>query len=319
MAALTGNLDFYLQQGTALRMIYEKAEPYLLWSQFIKPVQEDDNAFVYAYQDTSKSADAKKQTPAHAKIGGDFPEIDMSRGKYAPGLTESRGFQVRIKRDLIRKEAKGINEIQRAYDTAGFWMSQFLNDQILSSITSGATTPSWSPTALWSAATATPVDDLIRLEEQMDREGYAYSLTDAFVPKASWYYLKGYLTSADIDGAKQHLYGTPNIRKDQITIPVVGADVWKVKSGMTSSYCLGLDRNNPCAETHYYIDPLFATDTVRYETVIDGKKQEVEAVNLGFHFKQYTEESSEDQILRFWIESKTVVTEPYAALYGSGI
>lgn len=317
---MEGNLDFYLQQGTALRLIYEKAEPYLLWSQFSRPVQETDNAFIYAYQDTSKSADAKKSTPAHAKIGGDFPEVDMGRGKYTPGLTESRGFQVRIKRNVIRKEPKGIDEVKRAYDTAGFWMSQYLNDSILTSITGGATTPTWTPTAAWSEATATPVDDLIRLEEQMDREGYAYSLTDVFVPKACWYELKGYLTSVDINAEKQRaIYGIPEIKKDQITIPVVGADVWKVKSGMTDGYALGLDRNNPCAETHFYNDPLFASDTVSYETVINGQKQMVEAQNLGFHFKQYVEESTEDQILRFWVENKTVITEPYAALYDSGI
>ena len=317
---MEGNLDFWLQQGTALRMIYEKAEPYLIWSQFTRPVQEEDNAFLYAYDSTGKASDSKKETPAHAKIGGDFPEIDMSRGAYVPSATESRGFQVRIKREMIRKEPKGISEVQRAYDTAGYWMAQYMNDSILSAITAGATTPTWTPTAVWSAATATPVDDLIALEAEMDREGYPYSLTDVFVNKTCWYELKRYLTSVDVGDQKQKtLYGVPEINKDQITIPVVGADVWKVKSGLADGYCLGIDRNNPAAETHFYVDPQFATETVEYETIINGERKVVEAQNLGFHFNQWTEKGSEDKILRFWVEHKTVVTEPYAALYDNGI
>lgn len=315
-----GTLDFYLNQGMALRLLYERAEPFLLWSQFINPIKDDKAAFLYRYDDVGMDNDPKKKKPAHVQLGGDFPEIDMSRPTVTSGLTESRGFSVRIKRQVIRDEAAGVSEVQRAYKFAGFWMARYLNDSILSAITTGATTPTWTPTATWTDASATPVDDLIRLEEQMDREGYAYSLTDVFVPKASWYALKGYLTSVDVSDLKQRsLYGVPEIKSDQITIPVVGASVWKVKSGMSSGYILGLDRNNPCAEYHYYVDPKFGTETVQYETVVNGSKQMVTAANLGVHFDTWVEKGSEDTIMKFWVESKTVVTEAYAALYDNGI
>ncbi len=317
---LEGTTDFWLKQGTALRLLYEVAEPYLWATKFVRPIKDDQDAFTYRYQDTSKSADPKKKQPAHAMIGGDFPEIDLSRGKVGSGITEARGFQVRIKRSAIRNQPKGIDEINRAYKAAGFWLADYINTSIITAITAGATTPTWTPTAVWSDGSATPVDDLIRLEACMEREGYPYALTDVLVEKTNWYELKGYLTSVDISDAKQRgLYGVPVIGKDTIRVPVVDADVLKCKSGLTEGYVLGLDRNNPAAEYHYYVDNKFGTAQVQYETIIDGKRQMVTADNLGVQFETYEEQGTHDQILRFWVENKVAVTEPYAALYDNGI
>ena len=317
---MEGTLDFYLQQGTALRLLYERAEAFLLWSQFVRPIQETDAAFIYRYDDVGMGADPKKKLPAHVMIGGDFPEIDMSRPKYSSGLTESRGFSVRIKRVIIRNEPKGISEVLRAYKFAGFWMADYLNTNIINAL-KGVTGASMTPAAVWSAAGATPVDDMIVLESEFDREGYAYRMTDMFVEKVNWYEMKRYLTSVDINEAKQRLmYGVPVIKKDQITIPVVDSDLWKVKSGLAHGSFLCLDRNNPSTELHYYNDAKFATDTVSYETVIDGTKQMTTAPNIGFHFEQIEDPNNHDTIMKFWVESKAVVTEAYGGLYkASGI
>lgn len=317
---LEGTTDFWLRQGTALRSLYEEAEPYLWATRFIRPIKDDQDAFTYRYQNTTKSGDAKKKQPAHTMIGADFPEVDMSRGLIGSGMTESRGFQVRIKRSAIRNQPKGIDEIRRAYKFAGFWIAEHIHNDILSAIKAGATTPTWTPSAEWSSGNATPIDDLIRLEECMEREGYPYALTDVLVNKKNWYELKGYLTSADVSDAKQRgIYGVPAIGKDTIHVPVVGADVIKCKSGIDEGYILGLDRNNPCAEYHYYVDPKFGTAQVQYETIIDGKRQMVTADNLGVQFETYEEQGTHDQILRFWVENKVVVTEALAAQYDNGI
>lgn len=317
---LEGNVDFFLQQGTALRLIYEKAEPLLWGTQFVRPVPEETDSFIYRYDSTGMDADTKKKQPAHAQIGGNFPELNMSRPSWTAGMTEARGFQVRIPHKTIRNEPKGVDEIQRAYKTAGYWLARFVHDNILTVIKAGATTPTWTPTAEWSAGTATPVDDLIRLEAQMERDGYPYALTDVLVHTTNWYEFKAFLTSADISEAKQRmLYGIPEISKDRIHVPVVDADVVKCKTGMTEGYALGLDRDNPCAELHYYNDPKFSTPTVQYETIIDGTKQMVTADNLGFFFDTWEEPATKDTILKFGVESKVVVTETYAALYDSGI
>ena len=317
---IEGTTDFYLRQGTALRLLYERAEPLLWATKFVTPMKDDQDAFTYRYDGTGKAADPKKKRPAHAMIGGDFPEIDMSRGSIGSAATESRGFMVRIKRSTIRNEPKGVSEIQRAYRFAGFWLAQFIHDDILAGILAGATVPTWTPTAAWSEGTATPVDDLIRLEEQMERDGYPYALTDVLVEKANWFELKGYLTSVDVSDAKQrNIYGVPAIDRDTIHIPVVDADVIKCKTGIDHGRVLGLDRANPCAEYHYYVDEKFGSAQVQYEAIVDGKKQMVTADNLGIHFDTWTEKGTEDTLMKFWVENKVVVTEAFAALTDTGI
>lgn len=317
---MEGTTDFFLKQRTALRLLYERAEPLLFATKFIRPVYDDKAAFTYRYDDTGKSADAKKKKPAHAMIGGDFPEVDISRAKTGTNMTESRGFQVRIKRELIRDQPVGVNEIQKAYEFAGFWMAQWINDDILAAIKAGATVPTWAPGAgVWSGAAATPFEDLRTFKNKMKREGYAYRMTDAIIANENFEELEGYLAGIDVNEFKSKMiYGVPTLNEDTINIPLVG-DVTGVLSGMTEGTILGLDRNNPCAELHYYVDSKFATKQVSYNTIVGGKQTMVKADNIGFHFDQWEEQSSKDTILRFWVEEKVVVTEPYAALYDNGI
>ena len=317
---LSGTVDRYLQKGVALPLIYEIMEPNLIWADMLKQVPEESNAFMYQYDSSGKSGDAKKQTPPLRAGGAKFPRLDKSRRTTASGLTQQNGFEVAIPRDVIRSTNRGILEIQDAYNSAGFWMAEWINTNILTALAAGATTPSWTPTAVWSAATATPVDDLLRLGSEMDREGYPFRMTDCFVNKAEWYELKAYLTSVDIGDLKQKtMYGVPEISKDRIYIPVVDSNVHKVMSGMTDSYILALDAKNPAAEIHYYNDPKFSQAKVSYKTVVDSKETTVSVPNMGIHFYQYFEDDTKDTILQFWVENKTVVTKPYGLLYDSGI
>lgn len=315
---LTGSLDFWLRQGTALRSLYEKAEPNLLFTQFVNPIQEQDNAFIYSYDDTGMAADAKKQQPAHVKIGGDFPEVDISRQKYTPGLIESRGFTVRIKYEQIRNEPRGISEVQKAYKFAAFWMADFINSQIATTLTTGATTPTWTPTSVWSAtATATPIKDIVDFKNAMKREGYEYRMTDIFGHMTSLTEIESFLLGSDIASFRD---AALNAQQDALTLPIEGKPVFHgCFSGITDGYLLGVDRNNPAAEYHYYVDPKFGSAQVQYDTIVNGQKTKVTAQNLGINFKTWTDEKSEDQILKFWCEGAAVVNQPYAALYDSGV
>ena len=316
---LEGTTDFFLKQGTALRLLYQRAEPLLFITKFLRPINEPTDAFVYRYDNVGMDADPKKKKPAHAMIGGDFPEIDLSRSTYAAGMVDARGFQIRIKRKTIRNEPKGVSEIQRAYKTAGYWMARFIHDDALAAIKAGATTPTWTPTSVWSAAGATPFDDLRKFKNTMKREGYEYKMTDVLLHNDNYEELEGYLATVDItDMQRMKIYGVPTVNRQTINIPLVG-DITGVLSGMTEGSILGLDRDNPCAELHYYVDPKFGTDKVSYETIQNGVKSMVEADNIGFQFYTYEEQNTNDQILRFSVESKTVVTEAYAAQYDTGI
>jgi len=320
MTEVEGTLDFYLQQGTALRLLYEKAEPNLIFTQFVDPVPEDDDSFIYAYDDAGMGGDAKKKQPAHVQIGGDFPEVDFSRGKVTPGMLDSRGFQVRIKHSIIRKEPKGISEVQKAYKFAGYWIADYINTTIATAITAGATTPTWTPTSVWSTtATATPMMDLVKFKNAIKTDGYEYRVTDMFAHGTSLNELEEFLLGSDNPAYRDAVTGRTG-DTDSLVLPMPGRPIFHgCPAGITDGYLLGLDKNNPCAEYHYYVDPQFGTKDVQYNTVIDGKKQMVTAQNLGIHYDTWVEKGSEDTLLKFWVEGKPVVTKALAAIYDSGI
>ncbi len=319
---ISGTVDTYLQKDVALPLVYEVMEPNLIWPELLRQVPETTNAFMYQYDSAGKSGDSKKQTPPMRTGGAKFPRLDRSRRTVASGLLQQNGFEVAIPRAVIRNEQNGVSEIAEAYKTAGYWMAEWINTNVLAALVAGGTDLStdFTPTAVWSAAGATPVDDLIRFASNMDREGYPFRLTDVFVNKAEWYELKAYLTSIDIDIMKQRAsYGMPEITKDNIFVPVVDSNIHKVMSGMTDSRIIGIDAKNPAAEIHYYNDPEFSTVDVTYDTVIDSQPTSVTVPNLGIHFYQYEEDDSHDTIIQFWVENKTVVNKPFGIIYDTGI
>jgi hypothetical protein len=317
---VSGTVDRYLQKGVALPLIYEIMEPNLIWADMLKQVPEESNSFMYQYDSAGKSGDAKKQTPPMRAGGAKFPRLDKSRRTTASGLTEQNGFEIAIPRSVIRTTNRGVLEIQDAFNTAAFWMAEWQNTNILAALEAGATAAASTPTAVWSADTAVPVDDLIQFAAVMDREGYPFRMTDVFVNKAEWYELKSYLTSVDIGDLKQKaMYGVPEIVKDRIYIPVADVTVHKVMSGMTDGDIIGIDAKQKPGELHYYNDSAFSTAKVSYKTMVDSKETTVTTPNLGMHFYQYTEDDTKDTILQFWIENKTVVTKPYGILHDTGI
>lgn len=316
---VSGTNDRFLRPEVAIRLAYEKMEPNLIFLNLVTPVKENDSAFMYRYDNTGKASDSKKEKPRKYEQGAAFAEIDRSRKVTAGDLTTSNGFAMRIPRDVIRNATAGMNEIMDCYDYAGYWLAEYLNTNIAAAMVAGATSPTWSPTAAWSSATATPVEDLRLLKYQMRREGYPFRLTDTFVNITNFQELEGYLTSIDVNSAKQQqIFGNPQ-GGDTIYIPIAGCNVNGLDSGITEGYALGLDRNNPAAEYHFFNDPAFSMATISYLTMEGGVQTRKTVDNVGIHFNQYEEKDTHDTLMQFWVEQKTVVTKPYGLLYGSGI
>jgi hypothetical protein len=315
---VAGTNDRYLRSEVAIPIAYEKMEPNLIWGDIIKNVKEESNAFIYQYDSTGKSSDSKKKTPPPQTIGGKFPELDISRPTVTSGLLDSNGFSIRLTREVIR-QAAGRNEIMRAYETAGFWLAEWINNAQITAMTGGATTPTWTPTTTWDSATATPVEDLRKFKYCMRREGYPYRLTDVYIHVDNYSELEGYLASLDVNAPKQQsVFGMP-ASGDSVYIPIAGANIHGLDSGITEGYVFGMDRNNPGAETHYYVDPQFSIVRVPYSTIVNGSKVSKSVPNIGIHFSQYTEDDTHDTVMQFWVEQRTVVNRAYALLYDSGI
>lgn len=316
---VSGTNDRYLRPDVAIRMAYEKMEPNLVFLDLVAPVRENDAAFMYRYDNTGKASDSKKEKPRKYEQGAAFAEVDRSRKVTAGDLTTSNGFSMRIPRDVIRNATAGVNEIVDCYDYAGYWLAEYLNTNIIAALTAGATTPTWTPTSVWSAGTATPVEDLRLLKYQMRREGYPFRLTDAFVHITNFQELEGYLTSIDVNATKQaQMFGNPQ-GGDSIYIPIAGCTITGLDSGLSEGSILALDKNNPAAEYHYFNDPAYSTATISYQTMENNAPTRKTVNNVGIHFKQYEEDDTHDTIMQFWVEQKTVVTKPFGLLYDTGI
>jgi len=320
---VSGTNERYLQKGVALPLMYEKMEPYLQWGSWLNLIPSPDQAFTYLYDSAGKSSDSKKETPPKHTFPAKFPELDRSRKSITSAVLQEHGFAIRIPRSVILSTARGKNEIMDAYESAGFWMAEAINTAILSVLTTDGTTPTWTPTATWDSATATPIQDLLALGKAVRREGYPFRFTDGFVNEACWYELAEHVTIYDADYAsKEKIYGMIDVSKDTIFIPVAKATIHLVMSGMTDGYILALDRNNKAAELHYFNDPEYATAKVSYMSTdagTDGKPKTITVPNMGIHFQKIYEEDTHDTVLQFWYNNKTVVTKPYGVNYDSGI
>lgn len=314
---VTGTLDRWLQPGVVLRTVYSRLVPNLIFTDLVTKFKEKDPTFMYAYNDYSMSTDPKKKTPPLAKIGGLLPELDYTRESVTSAATQSRGFAIRLKHDLLLKREKAAQEIQKANLRAGFWMAELINSQILTAMEAGATTPTWTPTAIWSAATATPIMDLEKFGEQFTtNEGYTYHFTDAFVYKTNWHELHRYVLDYD---NRYLVGGIPKIDGDIIYIPSLNLKVHKMMSGISDGTIMGIDSTNPVSEYHYFNDPEYSTTNVSYETVVNNKKTSKTVSNMGIHFDKVKENDTKDYLLQYWYQAKTVVTNALGILEDTGL
>ena len=319
---VSGTNDRYLQKGVAIRRIYEKLEPNLIWGDFVEgPIQEDRASFAYLYDSAGISGDSKKQTAPRHIGGADLPRIDFSMPSTNTALTEAKGFELAIPRKIVRDGITGKAAIDRYYKKASYVLVEQLNTAILAAIRAGAGAATGTPTAVWSAATTTPVTDMMDFAMEMDVEGYPYRLTDGFVNKAGFYELKEYLNFYD---GTQFIDGRPvgkMINQDTIYVAAADCTVHKVMSGTTDGEFIGLCNFDRGAEIHTYNDPEFAIEgaKISYPTVENGKKVNKTAPNLGIHFYSYMENDTKDTILQFWFENKTVVTQSLALQKNTGI
>ena len=321
--SLSKNLADFLQPGVAIRKIYEVLEPNLKFADFVEgPITEDKSSFTYMYDDDGTSADDLKQTAPLHIVGADLPRLNFGVPSSAAGITSAKGFEVAIPRNIIREGIAGEAAVKRTFRKAGYILAQQMDSAILAAMIAGADTPTWTPTAVWSDDSATPVKDLMDLQQDFDQkdDGLPYNLTDVFLNKAGFYELKEYLNFLDGTQFNDQRPIGQMINRDTIFVKQADVTVRRT-TGMTDSYVLGCDINNKGAETHVFNDPLFAIsgNRIRYPTIVDGKKTIKSAPNFGLHFYTYMEKDTKQQILQFWFEAKTVVIQSKALTYDIGI
>jgi hypothetical protein len=308
----------YLTKEFVLPRLYQIMDPYLAWIDIFPKVAADSRAVRVKKDNYSDSTDPLIKKPVFYGGTEDLPMIDVTSVTIDAAILKQKGFGIQIDRDAIRF-TEGIDVLTRTYNRVAYWLAKALDTEVASQCTADGTTSFtyFSPPAVWDAAGATPVADLINLSEDMVREGYPYKLTDVYLEKANYYELLKYLVNIDIGDAKQReVYGMPDATRQSLTMPVIGADVHMLQSGLTHGYLLGLDRNNLGATIFYNNDPMYSMGSFTYQKS-DGTT--VTVPNIGLHMHQWVDDKTHNTIMQFWWDCTTKVLEPYSVLYGSGL
>ncbi len=329
---VTGSNDRFLKIPVALGMVYKYMQAHLFFlplvtgsgvqvggKALVPTIRETTDAFMYLEDQYNAMDDPKKELPPETEMGADLPEIDRSRKVPKSKVISRRGFQIRVPRSVMRNSSEGaMVELNDDFEYAALWLSEILNTKVKECHINGARTITshFSPTAWSDTANAKPYRDLKNFARDFKND--IYRLTDIICHENTFYEFGDYIEELDVNQWKQQqLYGIPTKNADSITIPGIG-DLHSFDEDFEDGYLLGLDRNHPSCEYHYYIDEKYSQAMVSYEAMLNGKPQMVQIKNLGIHFKS-EEASNEDTIMKFWVEMQANCKRKNGLLYKNGV
>ena len=319
--SVTAPNEEFLTKRFLIPKMYEIMNPLLAWTDIFPQVRATAPVVAYKQEITSDSGDTKKERPKLMTTSGQWTYVEISQFTMKAANLNKRGFAIKIDQDAL-DYVEGVDEIQRALRKTGYWIAEDYNTRISTEIANSGTALAgdWTPFAEWSDANAAPISDLEDLEDAFIREGYPYRLTDVFVHKDNFKELKKYLTSIDIDQYKQEqLYGTPNNgNRDTLEIPVVGATVHRLLSGISEGSIIAIDRNNPGITIFYNQSPRYSAMSGTYETMQNGQKIS-KSLSYGFNMNKYFDNETHQTIIQMWYDNVPVTIEPYAIATDSGI
>ena len=311
----------FLTKRFVVPYMFEIMNPMLAWTDMFPMIQSTAPVVGYKQETVSDSTDTKKQKPKIKTTTGQWTYVNISQFTMKSAILNKKGFAIKIDPDAL-DYTEGVDEIQRAFRKTAFWIAEDFNDRISDEIAASATALStnWTPSAVWSDPNATPIADLEDLEDCFIREGYPYRLTDVYVHKTNFKEFKKYLTSIDIgDFKQQNLYGVPdNGIMDSIDVPVIGATVHRLLSGVSEGSIVAIDRNNPGLSVFYNPSRRYSVLNGNYNTIANGQKIS-KSLAYGFNYNRYTDQETHEEVIQLWYDNVPVTLEPYAIATDTGI
>jgi hypothetical protein len=316
MTQISGTNDRFLSKDVVLSEIMRIMEPELVFLGVIPYVDSGGENPTYGVKG-SKSADAKKQTPRLKTPSSRFPEVEITRITKKSAVLSEEGLSIRLDKDAIQKKA-GIDMIMDSFQTVGYWMAQARNTTFYTTMRAGGTDAGMTPTAQWSEATATPIEDMRGFKNGFKREGYPYRLTDAYVEMTNFNEMEGYLLQSDI--AQYRDAAMTGSGSSQFVIPIEGKPTLRgLFSSVTHGDILGLDRNHPGASVFYYNDPQFSVPQITFETVEGSSVVSKTVQNFGLSTHRYFEDDTHDTVIQIWYDNVIVVKDAYSIIYDNGL
>lgn len=319
MTQISGDNARYINPPVVLSEIFRVMEPSLKALDMIPKVDSGGQPIIYA-REAGKSADTKKQQPRTITPSGGFPEVGISRLTRTTAITSAEGLSVRIDSSAMRLPS-GKSIISDSLARIGYWMAEWLNTAVYAALDAGSTDDGIAPTAQWSAANATPLNDLVRFKNSMITSGRPYRMTDIFIDELNFSELEQFLVGSEIPAYREAATNMPMM--DELSLPIEGRPiVHRMIDGVTHGDMLGIDaRMAPqIASLYYHNDPAFGTPaTISFDTVEAGKPVTRTVPNFGLNVHTYFEDDTHDTIVQVWADTVPVVKDALGIRSGDSI
>ena len=277
------------------------------------PSQRSDAPSIRYGKDTNSDAtDPLKLDADYLASSAEFPTVKISSiAQDYKGLTRY-GLSMEFDEDVRRYQSK-LDEVVRARNRVAYWLASQRNTLAInaivdstwgsgSSLTDDATGGPRvvSTSAAWTGSTINPVADAITAIQTLeDQNGYAYNLTDMWLPIKSYYNFVKYVVDNDSAAWQPDSLGS-------LVVPAVGPTKFHmVRAYPTGQFTssagqvgLGMDMRNP-AVTRYF------------STVQDGTYTEA---GDGLMVHQFDEDRTNKLVYQFWFEEAYVNREPLSVI-----
>lgn len=265
----------------------------------------------------SDDSDPLKLDPALLASSAEFPTVKISSitEKFA-GMVRY-GFAVEFDEN-VRRYTDKLDEVVRARDRIARWLAVYRNTLATNAVVQskwGATATVsddstngprvFSASVPWTASTASPVNDVIdgiqRLEAQ---SGYAYRLTDIWMPSLAYYSFVKYIVGTMASTANwQQTPFQPNL-----VVPAIGNVKFHLVNQPPSGTFtdsqgqigLGMDMSpGHVAVTRYFSD---------------AQVEPFTRAGDGLYAHQYVNDKNHKLVYQFWFEETYVNREPLGVI-----
>lgn len=318
--------ESFLRPEFQARDLDELMAPLLIFDDMIPKQVVDSDTFTYQLETTgagtgvrgSASTDVRKEYAPLRADGSEFSYLTVSPLEMAVGVLQARGVAFKLT-EAGRASNMGIDPLSRTRKRVAYWLAEQINADMVTTMTNDFSVTNTDDTDMedimshstdfgtettvgnlagvidasynWDLPDANPVRDILDLQTVFeDQDGYNYGLTDVYLRYRDLHLLSTFVTETGADWARDPLGGFQASNVAGINFHgVKNAAGFPTTTG--DGYLLGLDRNNPGAQTYQNFASEFP-----------------QAGNLSFH--SYLDDATHDFHYQMFYTRGTVVVEP---------
>lgn len=241
MVTNTERMELALHPAFIEGFVSQKLNPTMGVLGLFKPINlEGSKYFEYYSKDTSFEDDILNgilSEPAEIEEDSELPQIQVSGYAKHSGHTVDLGLEMNFTEELLN-QSSNYDLVLETYKGGAYSINRVLNRWAYNGLMANATAETITLNDGAWATSEKIAEDVMDMQEAIDKLGYHYSLTDMYVGKTSFYGARKYEFALGETFTPEDFYGSALHKFDE------------VDSGL-----LGLDMNAQPAKWYYNVDP----------------------------------------------------------------